>query len=494
MQFSDFPNLRYLGKLKTRSSLDIGSSRLGVGFECLDRDMWDAGQAWPVLADLGIKWARVQTGWAKTEKQRGVYDFGWLDEIVDKLLERGVNPWLSISYGNPLYNGSLNVAPPGEPPKLRDCDQYGVGYPPIYSAEEREGWHQYVTHLVRHFRDRVTHYEVWNEPDLLSFWKCQPKAADYVELVRLTVEPIRREQPEARVIGGAIAWGMTVWSLKFLEDCLEAGMHEWIDIISYHGYKSIPERHSTQEIPAFLHLVAKYKPTLQYWQGEAGVQSFVPEAAKGAGALSRMVCTEANQARMLLRRNLLELSHGCAMTSYFHMADFAHYAAFKQTFHYGLLRLADGSPKPSYYAMQSLATLLSDPLENANGRTSCHMSILDDTHDPRATKAATWHVNFVRGNHPVHAWWFPDSVEDEPIVKQAEMSYWMDRELRLDAPVLIDPITQEVYEIDMRFDKRACGETWMFDDPEAEGIRLFSPLPITNSPLFLTDRSAIELR
>jgi len=492
MQFENYDNLKYLGKLKTRKSSEITNSKLGVGFECLDRSMWDVEQAWPVLNELGIKWARVQTGWAKTEKATGAYDFSWLDNIVDKLIERGIQPWLSISYGNPLYTKNMNTAPAGISPNYLGCDEFGVGFPPVHTAEERLGWQNYVRALVRHFRDRVTHYEVWNEPDLSSFWKCGPRAADYVELVRLTAAPLREEQPDARLIGGAIAWGMTVWSLKYLDDCMKAGMHELIDIVTYHGYKSIPERHSTQEIAAFTHIINKYKPSLEYWQGEAGVQSFVPEKARGVGALSTMKFSEAIQARMLMRRFILELNNGCSMSSYFHMADFAHYAAFKETFHYGLIRLADGSPKPAYYALQSLATILCDPLAPAYGRTSCHMSVLDDTSDPRATKANTWHANFVRGNVPVHAWWFPESVENDQEIKKVEMNYWIDGDLRLDNPVLIDPATQEVYKVHCEIDKRTCAETWMNPDPAAEGIRVFKPLPISTNPLILTDLSIIE--
>jgi polysaccharide biosynthesis protein PslG len=493
MQFQNFDSLHYLGKLKSRKSTEISSSRLGVGFECLDRDMWDANQAWPVLDDLGVKWARVQTGWAKTEKTPGVYDFEWLDEIVDKLIERGVTPWLSISYGNPLYTREMNTAPRGASPSLQACDEFGVGFPPIHSQEERQGWQHYVRALVRHYRDRVTHYEVWNEPDLLSFWKCGPKASEYVDLVRLTAGPLREEQPDARLIGGAIAWGMTVWSVKYLDDCMKAGLHELIDIITYHGYKSVPERHSTQEIAAFTHVVNQYKPSLPYWQGEAGMQSYVPEAARGLAALSTTTCSEPIQAGMLLRRQLLELSNGCSMTSYFHMADFASYAEIKQTFHYGLVRLKDGSPKPAYYAMQSLCTLLHDPMELANGRTACHMSVLDDTDDPRATKAFTWHANFVRGDVPVHAWWIPESLENDPVIKQAEMTFWVDGSLRLENPVLIEPISQEVYAVSGDIDKRTCAETWMDPDPEAEGVRHFGPLPISTNPILLTDRSIIDI-
>ena len=33
----------------------------------------------------------------------------------------------------------------------------------------------------------------------------------------------------------------------------------------------------------------------------------------------------------------------------------------------------------------------------------------------------------------------------------------------------------------------------MDPDPEAEGVRVFKSLPISNSPLFMTDRSLITL-
>jgi hypothetical protein len=492
MAFEDFKTLTYLGKLKTTPSTQQANSRLGVGFECLDRDMWKVEQAWPVIEALGVKWARVQTGWAKTEQTPGVYNFAWLDEIVDKLIARGVTPWLSISYGNPLYTKDMNTAVSGEDEKRVECNKFGVGFPPIHTAEEREGWQNYVRALVKHFKDRVTHYEVWNEPDLLSFWKCQPKAADYVDLVRLTAKPLREEQSNAKLIGGAIAWGMTVWSLKWLEDCMQAGLHELVDIISYHGYKSVPERHSAQEIAAFKQIINKYNPKLEYWQGEAGVQSKVPSGGN-SGALSTMKLSEPIQARMLLRRTMLELMHGASMSSYFHMGDFAHYAGDVRTYHYGLVRLEDGSPKPAFYALQTLCTLLGGETENADGRSAAHMSLRDDTDDPRATKVFTWHANFVRGNVPIHAWWLPDSLEDEPVIRNAEMTYWLDSACKLENPVLIDPVSQEVYAVDFEMDKRTCAETWMFADPDAQGVHYFPSLPASTDALILTDRSVIQL-
>ena len=53
-----FP-LPRLGKLKFKNSRDLKTSHFGVGFECLDREMWDQEKAWPLIDQLGIKWARL---------------------------------------------------------------------------------------------------------------------------------------------------------------------------------------------------------------------------------------------------------------------------------------------------------------------------------------------------------------------------------------------------------------------------------------------------
>ncbi len=465
MTLDDF-GFKPLGKLANRKSTQIASSRLGVGFETLDRDMWDPEPAWPVLDDLGVKWARVQSGWAKTETVKGIYDFAWLDEIVDKLIERGVQPWLSISYGNQLYT------PQASPD--------GTGFPPIYTEVERQGWTAYVKALTRHFRERVSHYEIWNEPDA-GFFKPKPDPALYVDLVKLTTSAIKSEFPEAFIIGGALGVAMHPGGLAFAEQCFKNGMADCIDAISYHGYKYMPEQYSEQEFPAYLRLLNQYKPGLEYWQGETGCPSKVPPGNKQA--LAEMVVSEEIQARWLLRRMLLELGYDAKLVSYFNMGDFTKYlfaGNLNYTSHYGVLRMEDGTPKPSYYALQSLATLLHDPLEPAAGRTSFRMQSGDDDNPiSREQAASAWQVNLVRGDVPVHAWWLREQVEADSVWKSITMYYWLDESLKLEQPVLIDPVSQQVYELELKIN---------YNMPE------FANLPISNSPLIITDRSIVPIQ
>ena len=88
--------MKQIGKLKNLTSDKIEKSAVGIGFECLDRQVFDPEKCYDKLAATGAKYARCQTGWIRCEKQKGVYTFEWLDSVIDNLLCRGIQPWLNI--------------------------------------------------------------------------------------------------------------------------------------------------------------------------------------------------------------------------------------------------------------------------------------------------------------------------------------------------------------------------------------------------------------
>lgn len=98
-------NYRPMGQLIPKTVKDIKAENLTVGCEVLDRDYTDYDEYKTYLPALGMKKIRLQAGWAKTEKQKGIYDFAWLDHIIDDALSRGLQIWLQTSYGNPIYQG-----------------------------------------------------------------------------------------------------------------------------------------------------------------------------------------------------------------------------------------------------------------------------------------------------------------------------------------------------------------------------------------------------
>ena len=80
--------LTKISKIAPKASKDIKKSIIGLGFEKLDRDVFDPEKSYDFVAKSGVKWARLQSGWQRTEKRKGVYDFKWLDDIVDSMLKK----------------------------------------------------------------------------------------------------------------------------------------------------------------------------------------------------------------------------------------------------------------------------------------------------------------------------------------------------------------------------------------------------------------------
>ena len=63
--------LKKIGKVKTFSSSEIKFSRMGIGFEKLDRNVFDPEKAYDKVAATGAKFVRIQSGWERTEKEKG---------------------------------------------------------------------------------------------------------------------------------------------------------------------------------------------------------------------------------------------------------------------------------------------------------------------------------------------------------------------------------------------------------------------------------------
>jgi len=170
-----FP-LRLIGRIVPRSSREIASSDWSIGCEVLDRDFASYAAYKSYLGPLGAKGVRLQAGWAKTEQKPGVYNWRWLDDIIDDAKAQGTQPWVQLSYGNPAYagGGGKNIGDAGPT-----------------SPEALTAWDRWARATVRRYRDRVREWEIWNESDIFK----KMTLAQYVDLFVRTATIVREEQP-----------------------------------------------------------------------------------------------------------------------------------------------------------------------------------------------------------------------------------------------------------------------------------------------------------
>lgn len=277
---------RFWGVIIPKTVNEIKADNLTIGCEVLDRDYTDYDEYKTYLPALGMKKIRLQGGWAKTEKVKGVYDFVWLDYIIDDALSRGMKIWLQTSYGNLIYEGG-------------GTDNLGGGMP--VSVEAKEAWNRWVEAMAAHYLGKVHEWEIWNEPDLSE----SIPAEDIVELNIRTAEIIRKVDPNARIAGFAFC----TLNEKLLEECLslvqKAGKLDLFHWISYHGYEYRPEN-SYQSVMNFRRIIDKYSKDIKLRQGENGA----PSKGYMGGALDQYDWTELSQAKWNLRRLIGDHGHG----------------------------------------------------------------------------------------------------------------------------------------------------------------------------------------
>lgn len=348
-----------IGRIATKSALETKKSPFGIGFEKLDRAVFDPEKAYDKISEVGAKWVRLQSGWARTEKEEGVYDFAWLDDIVNNLLRRGMTPWLCLCYGNALYDDFAK-------------DIFGaVGCLPVYDERQKKAWKNYVAATVSHFKDRIEYYEVWNEPD--GIW-CSKRGVDgtkFGEFTAATADAVKSVYPEAKVVGGVVCNR----SLGFICEALVAGMGGKIDAISYHEYTP-DERKVYERVEALRSLGRIYNPKMEIIQGESGSQS----RSDGAGALRGGSWTEKKQAKQCLRHALADVKSRVLFTSYFSCMDMiealngtvGNVASYLDYGYFGLLSAefdengfstGEYTPKMSYYAYQTLCAMICGDFE-----------------------------------------------------------------------------------------------------------------------------------
>jgi len=154
-----------------------------------------------------------------------VYNWSYVDQIYDGLLENGVRPFVELSFMPRKLAASTTPHP--------------FWYGPLPSPpKDYSKWDALIYSFARHLVDRYGaaevsqwYFEVWNEPNI-DFWSGEPKQATYFELYDHTAPAIKRADSRLRVGGPATA--QAAWIPDMIAHCALANIP--LDFVSTHVY------------------------------------------------------------------------------------------------------------------------------------------------------------------------------------------------------------------------------------------------------------------
>ncbi|PRR83000.1 hypothetical protein [Clostridium vincentii] len=460
-------DLPYIGSVKSKNTEEIESSNWFIGCETMDRDFTDYEQYKEYISPLGIKTLRMQGGWAKTEKTKGVYDWAWMDKTIDDAVSRGFKPWMQTGYGNSIYAGGGG-------------ENLGAGMP--LSKEGLEGYGNWVKAMVTRYKDKIKDWEVWNEPNFADNVVNTPEVTADFNI--FTAEIIKDIQPEARITALAIGHIDVDYIERFFKLLKDKNKIELFDNVTYHDYSYNPDE-NYDHVYKMRQIVDKYAPGMTMRQGENGA----PSVGNAGGALWDNKWTELTQAKWDVRRMLGNLGNDveCSMFGIIEM-QYAGQGPINKKNTKGIIESTPDNkavrPKIAYYAIQNVTSIFDDKLEK-----------IDNVKLIRNIDAAGSDTKYaITTDRSVSVYGYRNKES-----KKQLFTIWMDDAIPSDVykmkpqqvtiangnfenPVLVDVITGGIYEIPSdKWSKK--GDTYTFND-----------IPVYDSPILIADKSLINIK
>lgn len=108
------------------------------------------------------------------------------------------------------------------------------------------GWkttfiNQYAYPVVSRYKNRIDYWEVWNEPDEMTYDVLNGSADDYFDLLKQVSQVIRATDPSAKILTAAtaniVADGLS--KFEWTKRLLDLGAAQYADILNVHYYSEL---------------------------------------------------------------------------------------------------------------------------------------------------------------------------------------------------------------------------------------------------------------
>ncbi|TXH06252.1 MAG: beta-1,4-xylanase [Nevskiaceae bacterium] len=292
-----------------------------------------------MMAAAGVKIVRTDFSWSATEYVKGVYDWSAYDELAANIVKRGMRPYFILDYSNALYEQVEVLWQNGLPHAVFVDSPRNPSSVAAFAAWARAA--------ALHFQSQNVIWEIWNEPNLATFWKPQPNVADYSTLAKATCDAIHGAVPSAAVIGGVTS-GI---DYNFLTPFLGSGVLDCIDGVSVHPYRGATPETVSGEFQYLRWLIDQSAPA-----GRSGGAIPIVSGEWGYSTVLGGLST-ADQASFLVRMQLINLFNNVPISIWYDWKNDGTDATNSEQ-NFGIVT-STLSPKPAYQALKTLTTQLS---------------------------------------------------------------------------------------------------------------------------------------
>ena len=178
-----------------------------------------------MVREMGAPWIVEYFPWGYLEPQKGQFNWTHADLVVDHARRQGLSIIARIDY---------------VPRWARPKDTTFRYLPEEHFAD----YGDFIYAFVKHFRGRIRHIVVWNEPNLSFEWGFRPvDPTAYVRLLKIAYTRAKEADPEVQVLAAGLAPTLArpgdpqaMSDLAFLQAMYDAGAAPYFDGLAAHAY------------------------------------------------------------------------------------------------------------------------------------------------------------------------------------------------------------------------------------------------------------------
>lgn len=171
-----------------------------------------------IMKKAGVAKVRDGIEWNRVEKEKGVYNYEYIDKYMQYFRDKGIDPCIMVGYSNSRYV----VLPEGV--------KFDSKYAPT-TKDELDGYVNYILETLRRYPE-IKAIEIWNESNWPYFWSPEPNALDYATMIKAVSTAVRRERSDVKIIGGSLVYHKA----PFFAQWLNQNISPYIDAVSTHPY------------------------------------------------------------------------------------------------------------------------------------------------------------------------------------------------------------------------------------------------------------------
>ena len=275
------------------------------------------------LSASGAGIVRVCSYWDLLEKTENQWTFESMDRIFNILEEYGLE--MQIMHSRlPRWAWSKDWKPVSGRKRFgRACPDFG-------------SWRKFNRKFSERYAGRIAFVEIWNEPDLFAF--ADFSIEDYLTLLKISAEEIRKVDPMAKILCGGFATIGKTEHPDIVRRTITEGRNDY-DLFALHNHGTLPSCDL---------ILNRYREIQKLCNDDKAF--YITEAG-----LSTMIYGEMKQAAHTFQKPLYYWSRGAKAYNWYSLYDKGNNPG-NNEHHFGLL-YNNFEPKPSFVTYNMLTSL-----------------------------------------------------------------------------------------------------------------------------------------